>query len=508
MHRSNFLVSRGQFSLKPHIPGGIMSEYIQVLQCTVDDDLSGRCGTGQIFYRVMDIEDEGIGERANIVEALLCNARLSHSDDDPRDKNERDHSSCSHSGLVSRHKPVRAVPDGIVARDPIGRAIAVSETINKEHPNNLKILGELSDDLNVSGRIGYPGDSAANQKVLEDYRRALAVDESAIKIKPDDVPFLHGYSIDLSNVGGKIEASDPLEALNNYKKALEIDRRLTQLSTDIRYQRGVAIAYGSIASVYDDVGDYPDSFENNMKGLAIYQDLVHADPKNVLLRQGIAITYTNTSTSCLRVGKIALALDYSNRGLEIIQSLASSGPRNAFQQYVFAAILSARGTILTAANQPVTAITELEHGRAIYESLYKAGNTNHANIAAADVKLGEAAAKAGRDQDAADCFHQALTIVEPLISSAPADLDAKYAAADAYSGLGDLSMTAARHPGFSLERRKSSWTEARSWYVLSQNTWHSIDHPNHTAPNFFMVGDPAVVAKNLKLAETALASFH
>jgi len=398
--------------------------------------------------------------------------------------------------------------DPHAARDPIERAIAISDAINRERPNNLKILGELNFDLQTSGRIGYPGDIAANQKVLDDYRRALDVDEIELKLQPDDVPTLHGYSTDLNGVGNKLEATDPPEALKNYKKSLEIDRRLTQLSTDIRYQRSVAIDYGSIGSVYDDVGDYPNAVENNMKDLAIYQNLVRADPKNVLFRQGFAIAYTNTASSCARAGQIATALDYSSRGVEIIQLLASTGPQNAFQQYVFAAILSVRGTILTVANQPSAAITTLEHGRSIYEALYKAGNTPHANIAAADVKLAEASAKAGHDQDAANYFHQALTIVEPLISSTPADLDAKYAAADAYSGLGDLSMKTARHPGLNLKQRKSSWTEARSWYLLSQNTWHRIDHPNHTAPNFFQVGDPAVVARNLKRAETALSSAH
>ena len=199
-------------------------------------------------------------------------------------------------------------------------------------------------------------------------------------------------------------------------------------------------------------------------------------------------------------------MDYSNRALEIIRPLVSSGPKNAFQQYVFAAILVVRGTVLTAAKQPEAAKTELEHSRSIYESLFKAGSMNHVNVAAADVKLGEALTSAGRDQEAAASFHQALIIVEPLVSAEPADLDALYAAADAYFGLGELSANAARHPGLTKERR-SCWTEARAWYLLSQNTWRRIEHPNHTAPNFFHVGDPIVVAKKLKLSETALSSL-
>jgi hypothetical protein len=77
--------------------------------------------------------------------------------------------------------------------------------------------------------------------------------------------------------------------------------------------------------------------------------------------------------------------------------------------------------------------------------------------------------KAGHDQKAADYFHQSLTIVEPLISTEAADLDARYAAA---------------------------------------NIWHRIEHPNHTTPDSFHVGDPTVVAKELKLTGAALVSLH
>jgi len=392
------------------------------------------------------------------------------------------------------------------ARDPISRAIAVSESLNREQPNNVKILHEVGFDYEVSGRIGYPSDRSADEKIIDDYRRALVFGEILLKLQPEDVNTLYGYSMDLSDIGTKLEASDPREALKNYEKQLEIDRKLTQLSTNIRYRRGVAIAYGSIASVYDDLGDYPRAVENDLKDLAIYQDLVSSDSKNALLRQGLAITYANTAASCVRAGQLASAMDYSNRAVEIIRPLASSGPKNAFQQYVFAAILVVRGTVLTAAKQPEAAKTELEHSRSIYESLFKAGSMNHVNVAAADVKLGEALTSAGRDQEAAASFHQALIIVEPLVSAEPADLNALYAAADAYFGLGELSANAARHPGLTAERRKSSWTEARSWYLLSQNTWRRIEHPNHTAPNFFHAGDPIVVAKKLKLSETALSS--
>ena len=394
------------------------------------------------------------------------------------------------------------------ARAPIERAIAITEAINQEQPNNLKILHELGFEHQVSGRIGYLGDPAADQKMIEDYRRALAVDESALKLQPDDISTLHAYSTDLNDIAGMFEGFDPRQALNDYQKALEINQRLTQLTPDVRYRRSVAISYGLLASVNDDLGDYARAVENNMKDLAIYQELVTADPKNALLRQGLAITYMNTAASCARAEKIPLALEYSKRGLEMMRGLASSGPKNAFQQGIFAAMFVVRGIILTTAREPEAAKTTIEQGRAIYESLFTAGSMNHVNAAAADVKLAQALAAGGHDADAAVHFQDALTILEPLIPLQHPDLDVLYAAADSYSGLGELSMKAAQQRGISSDRRKTEWTNAYSWFNKSQETWHRIEHPNHTAPNSFQVGDPSDVARKLKIAEAALVTYH
>jgi len=395
------------------------------------------------------------------------------------------------------------------AREDIDHAIAISESLNRSQANNSKVLYELSFDHEVSGTIGYQGDPSATQKIVEDFQRALAADEVALKIKPDDVRTLHGYAMDLSDIGNVLEETDPQAALANYEKALEINRKLSQLSPEVRYQRSVAIAYGSIASVYDDLGDYGNVAENNMKGLAIYQDLIRADPKNALLQQGLAITYVNTATSWNRVGKIETALDYSDKGLEIMRNLVAATPQNARQQGILAAILAGRGTILMSAKKSDDAIAIFESARTIVESLYKAGATDKlSTVASCDVKMGQVAAQAGHQQAAAEYFHRALTIAEPLMSSATADLDALYAAADAYSGLGELSMRKAQRTGQAAERRRANWTEARSSYLLSLNTWHRIEHPNHTAPNSFEVGDPAMVAEKLELTEEALSLSH
>ena len=390
------------------------------------------------------------------------------------------------------------------AREPIAKAIENSESLNAAKPNEKKILSELAFEYEVSGRIGYPDDPAANQKMVQDYRRALAVDEATLKLTPDDVHTLHGYSMDLSDIGNMLEASDPAEALKNYQKGLEIDQKIASLSTEIRFKRSVAVAYGNIASVYDDMGDYGHAVENNAHDLAIYKELVRADPKNALLQQGLAIASMNTAASRARAGDVASALVDSKNGLEIMSALVASAPEKAFQRGIYAAMLVVRGTVLTAANQADSAIPQIEKARSIYESLAKTGAKNNSSIAACEVKLGEAEAKAGRDQKAAAHFQTALSLAAPLIATQPPDLDALYTTADANAGLGEISARKARQGNQNPAQKKSSWSQARTYFVASLDAWRRIEHPNHTAPSSFQAGDPAIVARHLQAAEAAL----
>jgi len=112
------------------------------------------------------------------------------------------------------------------------------------------------------------------------------------------------------------------------EKALEINHKLTERSTEIQYARSVAISYGEIADAYGDMGDFAREAENNRKGLEIYQDLNRADPKNALLRQGLAIAYVNTATAVMKTANTKESIEYSSRGLEIMRSLVASAPQN------------------------------------------------------------------------------------------------------------------------------------------------------------------------------------
>jgi tetratricopeptide (TPR) repeat protein len=283
---------------------------------------------------------------------------------------------------------------------------------------------------------------------------------------------------------------------------------LQQRSTEIRYARGVAIAYNQIASLYEHAGDHPRSLENHLKGLEIYQDLIRVDPKNALVQQGLAIAYINTASESAKTGNKVQSLDFTQKSLDLMRGVVASAPENRRQRGTFTAILVAGASIFLRLDKPDDALKEFDEARSVFESLHGTDPSVGPSLQAVACreKMGEAAARIGNTKLAAEYFHQALAAGEPLLSAQEPDLAALYTAADAYSGLGDLQLReATHHPQGAVSTEL--WSQARSWYVKSLGAWNRIKNPVRDGPNGFDAGDPARVETKLQLCEAALAKF-
>lgn len=390
----------------------------------------------------------------------------------------------------------------------ITSAVANSEALHSAHPNDWEVIHELGFDYEVAGDVlspRYAGGPSDPAKAAEYYRKALSADEEMLRLKPDDLHSLDGYAIDLAHVASSLQDTDKSAALEYFKKELEIEQKLHQRSTEIRYARGVAIAYNQIANEYDKMGDQARSLENQLHGLEIYKDLIRVDPKNALLQQGLAIAYINTAGGFAKAGNKVQSLDFTKKSLQLMRGVVT--PENRQQGGTFAAITVAGASIFLRLDKPNDALREFGAARSMYESFHgkdpAVGPSLH--VVACTEKMGEAAARIGNSKLASEYFHQALAAIEPLLSTPEPDLAALYTAADAYSGLGDLDLWEATHSSEDHAKQRGSCTLARSWYVKSLGAWHRIKNPSRDGPNGFDAGDPAQVAKSLHLCKTALA---
>ena len=397
----------------------------------------------------------------------------------------------------------------------IAGAVAISEALNNAHPKDLKILKELGSDYEIAGQIqsgSYAGGGGDSKKANDSYRRAVATDEAMLAISPEDFDVQHAYATDLNHLGGVLiyGKNDLNGGLACYKKELEIDQKLRQRSTETRYARGVAVAYSHIGQTYDKLGDTEHSLENYTQGLEVSKELVLADPKNTLFQQGLAIAYANTANELSIMGHVVQSLDYIEKSDQIMRAIVAAAPENKQQRGTFAAIVSANGASLMKMGKLDAALKDFKEARASFESLWKADSVDHGisvHALSCTERMGEVASRLGSFKLAAEYFNQVLNQVEPELVRQNPDPNAPYLAADSYSGLGDLELYRARRSQEDTAKRQASWTQARAWYVKSQDAWHRIEHPLPVAPSGFDAGDPTQVAKKLQLCEAALAKF-
>jgi serine/threonine protein kinase len=402
-----------------------------------------------------------------------------------------------------------ATGDRSGARENIDRAIAISEALNSAYANDPKILDELSFDYAVAAETADTQSPAGSQRMNDNFRRAVVIDEAILRIKPDDPESIYRYGVDLSHVGDMYGPTDRSVALSYYRKELEFTQKAHERSPDIRYARGVGRAYGHIAGIYDSAGDHQLALENDMRDLAIHQELFRVDPKNTLLQRGLAIEYGNVATRLSETGDAAGSVAYMQKGMEMMRALVTSSPQNTRDRGILGEFYLASGSNMMRAHKPEAALKDFGEGCAIIKSQVEAGHgRSQAGLAACVRLMGQAEAQSGNATQASDYYHQTLNIVEPMLADSGAQPEALYAAADAYSGLGDLKLLAAGQPGLNGENRRANWTEARSWYVKSRDAWRRIEHPSHVDPDGIEVGTlPEAVEQNIHRCDTALAKL-
>ncbi|PYT96590.1 MAG: hypothetical protein DMG38_23270 [Acidobacteria bacterium] len=404
-----------------------------------------------------------------------------------------------------------ATGDTHSAFDSIRKAVALGESIRASHSEDMAVLEELSSDYEIAGHI-QGGDSAVGLNdepgALENYRKALEVDDAMLAIDPSNESAQHGLAMDSMFLGDSLLIlGDQSAALQNYQRTLEIAQRIAQHSTAIRRQREVAVAYNRIAGIYTDKGDWNGVRENNQKALEIYERLIAKDPQNALLSQGLAIAWVNVGNAMGKGGNREAGLAAIGKGLAMMEAIVGANPQNAQQRGVLAAMHVSRAENFAGWSKRPEALKEYEAALSIYEALYRLDGSNQAarlNAAASKAAIGTLMRQMRNTKLALENFRQALVIVEPLLVEKVLDQQALYTAADTYAGLGDIESREAETPTLGLARSREHWERARSWYARSLETWKKIQHPTRVSPNGFDTGGPKDVETNLRRCDAAL----
>ena len=256
--------------------------------------------------------------------------------------------------------------------------------------------------------------------------------------------------------------------------------------------------YQSVADIYETLGDFRRAYENNFSALEIANRNLETDPRNVTFEKSAAVAYLNVATQARKIGRNAEALADTRAGLEWMRKSLSADPSNRQMQGLMAVAAITGAFNMLAIGQPAAAMANLNEGCAIYQSFYHSRPDSPGalvKVALCDAKKGDAARIAGAAQKAREYYQLAIRESQ----SADAQVDDKrlwFAAADAYSGLGDLARRSSA----------SGCAEAVRWYRKSLEAWRHTGYPQEKDPYGFEMGDPGAV--NRKVEQCASAPAH
>jgi non-specific serine/threonine protein kinase/serine/threonine-protein kinase len=376
-------------------------------------------------------------------------------------------------------------------------ALAISEELQRIRPNDWGMLNELDRDYDNAGTFqgrGYGGGIGDAQKRNEYYNKAMAVSETMMRLRPDDLETLDAYSSQLYHRGEQIRGHDPRAALELFQKELSVCQKMMQRSPDIRYVRLTARSYTDLSLTFSQMGDYQHALECDLHGLDMYKKILATDPQNSLLKRGTAIAYTNTASDYRLVGRKTESAECSRPALELMRELIGNDPSNRQNQGAMAAIAVAAAYNFMGAGKPDQAMLEFEEGCAIYKSIFNASPSEPgglAKMAYCDAGMGDAARVSGNQHEAERLYMQAIARGTCLNSNSP-DLQFCVAAAHAYEGLGDLNRRAVSG------RSAESCGEAREWYEKSLSAWEKAPDPDAVDKYSFEMGSAHDVKKKLQ----------
>jgi len=397
------------------------------------------------------------------------------------------------------------------ALEAIQMAISLAESIHLEHPQEISILNELSQDYGINAYLHrgggvFPGlvDPAEES---ESRRKAISVDEDWLKLAPSSEEAQHALAWDQVNYAETLGEGKKDEALRYLLHSLEIEKQIRAHTSSAERAREIVSVYNRLGMFYDRIGDNVDSVKSHRSALEIEQELVLKDPQNQHFVENLAVDHANIADSLLKMGQVKESMAEIAKAIEVMEGLVRDSAGNASYQIMLSEMHVVRAQILRRSNHPAAALSEYKVALAGYRSLLEKESSNtgpYLSVAMCSMGIAKAELQLDRPDEAAASFRAALDSLTPLTSGSKPDRRILYIAADAYAGLGRIEAAKASHS--TSTDAKQHWEAARNSFRMSLEQLAHISQAMFHYDNNIDVGpiDIVQVRKQLARSEVAL----
>ena len=127
------------------------------------------------------------------------------------------------------------------------------------------------------------------------YEKCIKISKTKLKTEPKDVDCLEGLSVAYNNLAilQNDQLNDYKSAENNYNKAIEIDKRILQISDTLKYQNLLAGPYNNLACLQDEHLNDPKSAETNYNEAIKIREKITQQSDDPEYLNDLARTYYN-----------------------------------------------------------------------------------------------------------------------------------------------------------------------------------------------------------------------
>jgi serine/threonine protein kinase/tetratricopeptide (TPR) repeat protein len=351
------------------------------------------------------------------------------------------------------------------------KALAISDALVKDHPNDLVARRDL---LISTERIGdvlqATGDTAG---ALDHQRRALTYGQALAAADPNNAGNRRTVMIGYLKVGGLLaQTGDNDAALEHYRKSLELAEQSVAADPTGKLARtDLALMNNKVADVLLSEGDTTGALDHYRQGLTIREGLVAEDPNDAPARRAVAASNEKIAAVYAEMGKFTEALDYERKTLASDQQLAAADPANIDAQFDLGIGYSGVADLLAHTGDNRAALDYFRKGLAVFEKITTDNPDNtemKSYLADSLIKVGKVYAATGDTAKAVESVNRGRVMLEALSSEDTSNVETRTVLADAYLAMGDVETKLAANQ--SVEHRRA----ARNWYQQSLTIYDDL----------------------------------
>jgi tetratricopeptide (TPR) repeat protein len=388
-------------------------------------------------------------------------------------------------------------PNGIAE---INRALAVTEPLLRSLGDDLNLKNELAQEYYIQALVQ---DAIGNRlQSIESFRRGLDLRQQIQRANssyPDIRRGIAKVTVLLAHEIGRFGSRDEGLRLMNTGIS-DFEALAKETGGDPGIVREVSAAKTRRADIQLMRADITSARVDFQSARQLIDRLAKLDPENKMLQSDIWVAEFEDGRALALAGRYAEALPVINRAFLGYKSLhleEDVGPGSqAMQAWIAEAEAGTRNFASALKNYQAAA-----HGLEEDETHF---DDARCDLAMVETKIGAVLFKMGRARQAAAHYQRALEKAKLQVSLENNDLPGVYAAAEAYSGEGDIAAAQARATADKAVQQKL-WNDACRSYETSLGTWRRIPNPSRFTSNGYMVGRPQDTEHRLQECRAELA---